>query len=124
MVTVVTLEDSDDRSSKDSHKRAMTILRLEGRPSEQQIRKAFRLRALEVPPDKLACHLKTWGEKEMQELSWAYDVLTAPECSRGGGGHCPGMALMQGPALWVYNYGAEFSADEFDRICNIGARLS
>ena len=36
---------------------------------------------------------------------------------------CPGMALMQGPALWVYN-DAEFPADDFDRICTFAGCFS
>ena len=66
--------EADARFSKDDEKRALAILKLEGNPSVREIKKAYRLR--DVHPDKQEPHLKVWGEKEMQEVNWAYGVLS------------------------------------------------
>jgi len=68
--------EASDRFSQDSHKRALAVLGLHGHPSDQEIKKAFRMKALECHPDKLLSQSRAWGESQMKELNWAYGVLT------------------------------------------------
>ena len=68
--------EASDRFSTDSLKRALAVLGLDGQPSDREIKKAYRLKALKCHPDKLPVHLRRWGAEKMKELNWAYDVLT------------------------------------------------
>ena len=62
-------------------RKARAVLGLSGSSDEVALKKAYRLKALECHPDKVAAHNKEWATAEMQHVNWAYKCWQA----HGGG---------------------------------------
>ena len=61
--------------------RAVAILGVPEGSDDVALKRAFRLKALQVHPDKVAPCNKAWATEEMQALNWAWKFLTCfPQC--------------------------------------------
>ena len=61
-------------------KKAQAVLDVGPDTDEITLKKAYRLKALRVHPDKVGTHLKDWAHKETQELNWAFKYLKVHSC--------------------------------------------
>lgn len=68
--------EDDERYSDDERRRAAAILGVDPYASTQEVRKAFRLKAFRIHPDKQPESRKRWAHEEMARLNWAHDRLT------------------------------------------------
>ena len=55
-------------------RKARAVLGLSGSSDEVALKKAYRLKALECHPDKVAAHNTGWATAEMQHVNNAYAV--------------------------------------------------
>merc|ERR1740121_2645027 len=70
--------EASERFSADHVRRAQAILGLDQFPkSLEELRKAFRIKALACHPDKVPSNQREWATREMQQVNEAYVLLTA-----------------------------------------------
>mmetsp|Transcript_43586 Transcript_43586/g.138785 ORF Transcript_43586/g.138785 Transcript_43586/m.138785 type:complete len:341 (-) Transcript_43586:139-1161(-) len=67
--------ESSERFSRDTLQKACAILGVAYGSDEVAWKRAFRVKALEVHPDKVAAHNKAWAHGEMQRVNWAFQYL-------------------------------------------------
>lgn len=76
--------EASERFSVDEVRRALALLGLGSLPSQaEELRRAFRKRALECHPDKQPANRRVWATQEMQRISSAYRLLLARIEGRG-----------------------------------------
>lgn len=70
--------DADDRYSSDQRAAAAALLGVAPNATKEEVRKAFRLKAFKVHPDKQPEANKRWAHEEMARLNKAYTLLCQP----------------------------------------------
>lgn len=74
--------EGDDRYSTDRLRAAAALLGVALDASKEEVRKAFRLKAFKVHPDKQPKANKEWAHAEMARLNNAYALLCQPRRAR------------------------------------------
>lgn len=70
--------DADDRYSADQRAAAAALLGVAPNATKEEVRKAFRMKAFKVHPDKQPEANKRWAHEEMARLNKAYTLLCQP----------------------------------------------
>jgi len=69
--------EANERFSHDRRKQAEALLGVAADADLRTLKKAFRLKALDVHPDKVGAHHRKWATAEMQRVNEAFSLLSA-----------------------------------------------